>query len=95
MPWVNDLMNNDSTLNDKDIASDLITRSKTDISSIAKAVTETSNPQLRQILGRHLNDCINEHYRLSDMAITKNWYKAYMSPEKQVSSDYQASQRMT
>ncbi|MBC2581633.1 spore coat protein [Clostridium sp. DJ247] len=89
--------NNDdknSKLNDKEIALDMLIMSKLDITSMAKAVTETTNPQLRQMLSSQLNNCINQHFRLADMAINKQWYNAYASPQQQLQQDITEVQQL-
>ncbi|MEW9097232.1 MAG: spore coat protein [Clostridiaceae bacterium] len=45
---------------------------------------ETTNHQLRQMLTSQLNSCINDHFKLSDMVISKGWYPAYDSPQEQI-----------
>ncbi|WP_461613233.1 spore coat protein [Clostridium sp. Marseille-QA1073] len=81
---------NDTNMNimdDKDIALSALTASKADISSLSKAIPEATNPQLRQMLTSQLNSCINDHFKLSDMAISKGWYPAYATPEEQLKND--------
>lgn len=108
MSWIDNLLgtddsnsndssnsNNNSALNDKDIAMDMLITSKGDITSLAKAVTETTNPQLRQILSSQLTNCINEHFRLSDIAINKQWYNAHANPQEQIKQDIQEMQNLS
>jgi similar to spore coat protein len=77
----------ENALNDKDIALDMLIMSKADINSLAKAVTEITNPQLRQMLSAQLNYCINQHFMLSDMTIGKQWYNVFQNPEQQIQQD--------
>lgn len=79
--------NNSETLSDKDIALDALNTSKTEIFMISKTITETTNPQIRQLLTAHLNSCINDHFKLSDMSLNKGWYPAYSSPQDQLNID--------
>jgi similar to spore coat protein len=108
MSWIDNLLgtddsnsndssnsSNNSALNDKDIAMDMLITSKGDITSLAKAVTETTNPQLRQILSSQLTNCINEHFRLSDIAINKQWYNAHANPQEQIKQDIQELQNLS
>jgi similar to spore coat protein len=76
--------NKNTTLNDKDIALEMLVSSKFNIEVLAKSITETINPQLRQILNSQLNMSINEHFRLSDMAINKQWYNTHDNPQQQI-----------
>ncbi|MCT8977783.1 spore coat protein [Clostridium sp. CX1] len=102
MSWIDNLLgtdsddqNNSGSLNDKDIALDMLISSKMDISSLAKTITETTNPQLRQLLSAQLTNCINQHFRLSDMAINKQWYNAYANPQQQVQQDVKELQNLS
>jgi len=92
MSWLNEIMGS-NPISDKDIASSLLMSSKFDIHSLAMAATESTNPQFRDLLGKHLNSCLADHYRLSDMAVNKDWYKAYASPQQQLKNDYKETER--
>lgn len=72
---------------DKDIAMDMLTSSKGDIGQLSKAITESTNPQLRLTLTNQLNSAINSHFRLSDMAIKKGWYVAHTCPTELINKD--------
>lgn len=78
---------NNVALSDRDIALDMLIMSKSDITSLSGAITETTNPLLRQMLCTQLNNCINQHFRLSDMVISKQWYNAYATPQQQIQQD--------
>jgi similar to spore coat protein len=97
MSWINNLIgedNENSFMPDKELAADLLLSSKNDITMLSKAVTETANLQLRQILTNQLNACINEHFQLSDLAIQKGWYNAFASPGQQIKQDLQEAQNL-
>lgn len=80
-------MEQNTTLTEKDVALDLITSSKATITTLAKVLTETTNPELRNTLQGHLTACVNSHYRLSDIAINKGWYNAQEDPQKQLQNE--------
>lgn len=86
---------NNSELNDKDIALEMLISSKFEIETLAKMITETTNPQLRQMLTSQLNMNINEHFRLSDMAINNQWYNAYATPQQQVQQDIEELENLS
>jgi similar to spore coat protein len=86
--------NNNNSLQDKELALDLLASSKNDIAMLSKAITETANPQLRQMLTNQLNACINDHFQLSDLAIQKNWYNAFASPGQQIKQDLQEAEKL-
>jgi similar to spore coat protein len=84
-----------SGLSDKDIALDMLIGSKFRIEALAKTITETSNPQLRQMLTGQLNMNINEHFRLSDIAINNQWYNVHATPQQQVQEDAKEAQNLS
>lgn len=79
--------NSINTMDNRDIALGALSSSKADISMLSKVIPEVTNPQLRQMLTSQLNNCINDHFKLSDMAMNKGWYPAYSSPEEQLKND--------
>lgn len=95
MSIFDNLLGNQSDLSDKDIALDMLKDSKFNISTLSKAATEAVNPQLRQILNSQLSTSINEHYQLSDILISKNWYPAYADPNQQVKDEYNQAKEVT
>jgi similar to spore coat protein len=74
-------------LTDKEIALDMLSSSKATVTSLAKTLTEATNPQIRETLRNQLTACLNSHYRLSDISITKGWFNAYAEPEQQLKQD--------
>jgi similar to spore coat protein len=99
MSWLNNFLgedanNNNNSMPDKYLALELLTTSKNDITLLSKAITETVNPQLRQILTNQLNACINDHFQLSDLATQKGWYNAFTSPGQQIKQDLQEAQNL-
>lgn len=102
MSWLDDLFgvddtssNNGTNLNDKDIAMDMLTSSKTRIRTLTKAAVEATNPQLRQILSCELTNSVNEHFKLSDMAVNKQWYNAFADPVQQIQQDVAEAQNLS
>lgn len=87
--------NNSGNLSDKDIALDMLIGSKFRIESLAKTITETTNPQLRQMLTGQLNMNINEHFKLSDISINNQWYNAQATPQQQVQEDAKEAQNLS
>ncbi|GLC31259.1 spore coat protein [Clostridium omnivorum] len=89
MSWINNLFgnNNSYTMNEGDIAIELLIASKAEIDQLTKAVIEAVNPDLRDILRNQLDACINEHYRLVDIVSNKGWYKTYSNPQNQIKQD--------
>jgi similar to spore coat protein len=75
-----DEMGNNMSLTEKDIALDMLKDSKFGLTGLTMALAESSNPQLRQMLGTQLNNCVASHHKLSDIAINKGWYQVYTFP---------------
>lgn len=100
MSWLNNFLSDDESgnsngkLSDKELALDMLKNSKNDITILSRAVSETMNPQLRQMLTNQLNACINDHFKLSDMAVQKGWYNAYSNPGQQIRQDMQEAQNL-
>lgn len=90
MSWLDDLFGVDdsssgeSNPNDKDVVLNMLMLSKYTVGTLTKATIQATNPQLRQILSSQLNNAINEHFSLSDMAINKQWYNVNLKPEQQI-----------
>lgn len=100
MSWLDDLFgvdnssSSENSVNDKNIALDMLMSSKANVGIIAKAAVEAVNPQLRQILSSQLTNGINEHFSLSDMAINKQWYNVNLNPEQQIQQDVTEAQNL-
>lgn len=85
-------MQNNTGITDKDIAMDMLIDSKATLTTLSMALTETTNPRLREVLSGQLIACINSHYRLSDIAIAKGWYNASSDPYQQLQQELSAVQ---
>ncbi len=55
--------------------------------SLAMTLTETANPQLRQLFTSQLLLAIRQHHQLSDLVTAKDWYKPFLAPQQQVSEE--------
>ncbi|AFQ44182.1 spore coat protein [Desulfosporosinus meridiei] len=93
MGWFEDLFgiqDSDTTkMAEKEIAIDMLKDSKFMLNSMSMAITETTNPQLREILKRQLNSSIQNHFRLVDLSVQNNWYLPRSTPIEQVKQDYE------
>lgn len=83
-----------TNISDKDIVSDLLKDSKFSIHSLTMALSESSNPQLRDMLKNYLNAAIDKHFQLSDLAASKNWYNPALAPLDQLKQDVTESQSL-
>ncbi|HML34619.1 spore coat protein [Sporomusa sphaeroides] len=73
-----------NSLTDRDIVMNMLKDSKFALNSMSMALMETTNSQLRDIITNDFMASINEHYALSDLAISKQWYMAYLTPQEQL-----------
>jgi len=78
---------NTGSLNDQDIVNDMLKDSKFGIHSLTVALGESSSSQFREKLVNQMNSCIDEHFRLTDLAIQKNWYQPNLPPDQQLQQD--------
>ncbi|KUO62577.1 MAG: coat protein F [Gracilibacter sp. BRH_c7a] len=76
----------------QDIVNDMMKDSKFALSSLILAISESSNPQMRQVLKKELNSALQKHFRLADIAVENDWYHPYWVPNKQVKEDYENAQ---
>lgn len=95
MSILDNLLGTDTNFSDKDIASDMLKDSKFGVSTLSIAATEAVNPQLRQILNTQLTTAVQDHQRLSDIMIKKNWYPAYDNPTEQLRNEVRESNNIT
>lgn len=93
--WDTLLGNDDTTLDDKDIALDMIKDSKFAVTSLSAAAAEAVNPELREMLRGQLDKAITEHFELSDMIISKGWYPVQDQPMEQLRNEYENSQNLS
>ncbi|MDI6880733.1 MAG: spore coat protein [Desulfitobacteriaceae bacterium] len=82
-------------MTDPDVAHDLLKDSKFALHSLSTTITETNNPLMREMLLNILNTTIDAHYKLSDLAISKNWYQPNLAPLDMLKQDIAASQSLT
>lgn len=82
-----DMLLGNNTLGDQTIGSDMLKDSKFAAFSLAKALTETTNPQLRQLLANQLIASVQQHHQLSDLVMAKDWYKPFLAPQEQLGEE--------
>ncbi len=61
-------------MQDKDMVNDILEGVKGSLTDYARAISETSNPQLRQTLAQVRNECEMFQYQLAQTAMKKGWY---------------------
>ncbi|PLR76300.1 spore coat protein [Bacillus sp. V3-13] len=81
-------------MNEQVIATDFLFATKADIKMIARAITESATPEVRETLTQYLNDSIDKHQEITDYMVSKGYYHPN-DMSKQLSIDLQAAQKAT
>lgn len=75
-----------TVLNDQDIMAKMLVDSKAALHCQTVALAEATNPHLREIWTNHLNTSIDEHFKLADLVVNKN-YDANPDPVQMIRKD--------
>ncbi|GAB3063416.1 spore coat protein [Salinicoccus sesuvii] len=68
----------DSSLNtDELIATEMLVSSKATVRAYAVALTETVNPEIRDMLKRQMTQALNQHARITDYMIANDMYHPF------------------
>ncbi|MDF2606135.1 MAG: spore gernimation protein GerQ [Bacillales bacterium] len=78
-------------ITDQVITTDLLLAAKSGIIIYSVAITETLNPELREVLKEQLNIAINLHAQVSDFMMAKGYYNPH-DINKQFNIDYETAQ---
>lgn len=57
------------------------------------ATLEATTPEVRRLFGEYLTQCLLAHETITGLAIKRDWIKPYESPEIQLSTSYQESEK--
>lgn len=80
-------------MNENLIAVDMLLSAKSGVRNTAHALTEASTPEVREMLKRQLQDCINHHEQVFSYLEQKGLYNA-KDFTKQIQVDQQAAQQV-
>lgn len=69
-------------LADVTLASDFLIRAKQGVHNLAIALTETSTPEVREVLKAMLTQAISLHQETADLMISKKWFHPYELDEQ-------------
>ncbi|WP_243297944.1 spore coat protein [Bacillus litorisediminis] len=78
-------------LTDHVIAADFLVSSKAGIRNLAFAITETTTPELKEVLREELRNAVNTHEIISNYMITKGIYHP-SDIKEQLNVDYQITE---
>lgn len=70
------------TMTDQVIALDLLNSAKSGIKLYAVACTESSTPEAKAILIKHLHEAIDTHARVTEYMMERGWYRPYALNEQ-------------
>lgn len=74
------------------LANDMLMGAKMTATAYHMAGLEASTPELRNLYFTHMNQIIEAHTALTQLAVSRNWYTPYLSPDKQLAETYSQSQ---
>jgi similar to spore coat protein len=77
-------------MTDQVIATDFLFATKSDIKMIARAITESATPEVRETLTQYLNDSIDKHQAVTEYMMEKGFYHPYNMSD-QISIDLKAA----
>lgn len=83
-----------STMPDRTVAFDMLKESEFCLMSLTKAAMEATNNNFRQLINQSLQQCIQDHFRITDILIAKGWAHPY-EVKQQFNEDLQMSRMVT
>ena len=81
-------------LNDRTIANDMLAGSKGAAQAYLTATLESATPELRALYSTSLDQIVDGHASLTNLAINKNWYKPYDMPDHQLAEAVKQSENV-
>ncbi len=72
------------------IATDFLLAAKASVRNYAVALSETTTPEVREVLRRHLNASIVTHENITKYMMSKGYYHVY-NPQEQIKVDMQVA----
>lgn len=82
-----------STMPDRTVAFDMLKESEFCLMSLTKAAMEATNNEFRQVINQSLQQCIQEHFTITDLLISKGWAHPY-KVKQQFKEDLEMSRMM-
>ena len=91
---LNALMQDKTELTDQTIANDMLASSKMAANTYLAALLESSTPELRTMYSNSLNQVLAGHEALVSLAINRDWYQPYKTPDEQLVETFDQSQKL-
>lgn len=79
---------NSTAINDEVIATNMISAAKGSANAYLNAIMISPTPELKAMYASSLNQVINGHSTLTELAIKRGWEQPYNPPAQQLSSAY-------
>lgn len=89
---INALLGSDITkMGNEVIANDMIAGSKAASQAYLNATLECATPELSRLFTKYMNQALETHEVVTDLAVQKGWYKPYESISGQLADTYKQS----
>jgi spore coat protein CotF len=85
---------NNMILGEKEILNDLLNQEKQIIGTYSTAVTESTCPNMRQLLLRNINECAEDQFSVFNAMISKGYYMTKDAADQDVQQAKQKFQQM-
>jgi spore coat protein CotF len=76
------------------IANTALAATKANATAYFAASMESATPEVRRLYEEYMAQAMASHGALTQLAVTKGWYKPYDLPENQLKMTYDQSQQM-
>jgi len=87
-------MYNNNSMTERELLTDLLHTEKSMTKTYADNCTETSSPELRQMLIRHMTECSNDQLAVFDEMHKRNMYPTKTAPGQEVQTAKQNMQTL-
>ena len=81
-------------MNDQELLNDMLITEKNMIKNYSSFITETSCPNMRQVLTQNMNETVHDQYSLFDIMRQKGYYQMKDAPDSEVSTAKQKLSQM-
>ncbi|MTI83081.1 MAG: spore coat protein [Firmicutes bacterium] len=78
-------------ITDEVIANNMLASASASANAYLNATIACATPELRAMYGSSLNQILNGHSALTELAVKQGWEKPYNSPTQQLSDAYKKS----
>jgi len=89
---LNNMVKNNTDINDEVIVNNMLASGKGAADAYLNATMACATPELRAMYGASLNQIVNGHTAITELAIKKGWENPYDSATSQLSDAFTKSQ---